>query len=164
MDKEILIKLTAEGLSTYQIAKNLQTSQTNIRYWLRKYSIKTISNKRNRTEQLCKRCNQTKPVSDFYQKRRSKGFVTYCKKCSKEQVIERQRRFKKLCVDYKGGKCADCDYDRCIAALEFHHIDPFKKDFTISEGKLKQFTDKIKKELDKCLLVCCRCHRERHNL
>ena len=27
-------------------------------------------------------------------------------------------------VDYKGGKCERCGYDKNISALEFHHLDP----------------------------------------
>src|ERR1035441_10809210 len=27
-----------------------------------------------------------------------------------------------------GGKCSICGYDRCLYALDFHHLDPDKKD------------------------------------
>lgn len=29
-----------------------------------------------------------------------------------------------MAIAYKGGKCQCCGYDKCIQALEFHHIDP----------------------------------------
>lgn len=52
-----------------------------------------------------------------------------------------------------------CDYSRCLSALEFHHLDPTKKDFIISRCfSLK----KAKLELDKCILLCSNCHREVH--
>ena len=67
---------------------------------------------------------------------------------------------KKKLVEYKGGKCQLCGYDKCIAALDFHHLDPEQKDFTISGGT-KSF-EHLKSEVDKCILVCANCHREIH--
>lgn len=67
---------------------------------------------------------------------------------------------KQRLVDYKGGKCQICGYNRCINALEFHHVNPEEKDFTISGGT-KSF-DTLKSEIDKCILVCSNCHREIH--
>lgn len=46
-------------------------------------------------------------------------------------------------------------------AFDFHHPDPLEKDFTISE-KMTSWK-RIKPELDKCVLLCCRCHREVHD-
>lgn len=37
-----------------------------------------------------------------------------------------------MSIEYKGGKCSICGYDRCKGALEFHHMDPNEKDFGIS--------------------------------
>lgn len=61
----------------------------------------------------------------------------------------------------RGGKCEHCGYDRCIKALDFHHLDPDKKDFTISNGnfKLKEAIEESKK----CILICANCHRELHD-
>ena len=41
-------------------------------------------------------------------------------------------------------------------------LDPVKKEFSISHAKLTSFDENIKKELDKCALVCANCHREIH--
>lgn len=59
-----------------------------------------------------------------------------------------------------GGKCEVCGYKECAAAMDFHHVDPLHKDFTISQ-RMTSF-DAIKQELDKCVLLCSRCHREVH--
>ena len=67
-------------------------------------------------------------------------------------VVEWRKRVKLKLVDYKGGKCEKCDYSKCVDALEFHHIDPNEKDFTIG-GKSWSF-DRLKSEVDKCILVC----------
>lgn len=72
-----------------------------------------------------------------------------------------RQRTKQALVDYKGGSCVRCGYSRCLAALEFHHTDPNEKDFTIS-GSLVANIEKMKIEVDKCILVCSNCHREIH--
>ena len=77
--------------------------------------------------------------------------------------VTNRRRFdkKKRAVEYLGGKCVDCGYDRYIEALEFDHVDPSKKDFTISGNHCISW-ERMKQELDKCELRCANCHRERH--
>ena len=78
-----------------------------------------------------------------------------------KKVKNWRKRRKVQSILYKGGKCEKCGYDKCLSALEFHHIDPSKKDFTISTVINRKF-EKIKNELDKCVLVCANCHREIH--
>lgn len=70
-------------------------------------------------------------------------------------------RTKQKLVEYKGGKCEVCGYDRCIQALEFHHLNPDEKDFTLS-GSMVANIEKMKAELDKCVMLCANCHREVH--
>lgn len=67
-----------------------------------------------------------------------------------------------MAIEYKGGKCKLCGYDRCIEALEFHHIDPSKKDFSISSRGHARSWKRVKEELDKCIMLCANCHREIH--
>jgi predicted HNH restriction endonuclease len=64
--------------------------------------------------------------------------------------------------DYVGRKCSICGYNKNINVLELHHINPKEKEFTIS-GNHSRSWEKIKKELDKCMVVCSNCHREIHN-
>ena len=77
-----------------------------------------------------------------------------------EAVMNWRKRTKLALVEYKGGKCERCGYNKCIEALEFHHMDPSQKDFTIS-GKSKAF-EYLKEEVDKCIMVCSNCHKEIH--
>lgn len=86
----------------------------------------------------------------------------YCVECNKKSVTNRRKNNKKLLVEYKGGKCEICGYDKCIEALEFHHIEKSEKDFSIGELGYKNI-EELKKEADKCLLVCANCHREIHS-
>lgn len=85
-----------------------------------------------------------------------------CKECRKQAVNSKRRRDKEKLVQYKGGKCEICGYDKCIDALEFHHKDPNEKEFGLSCGRTIKFEEK-KKEADKCILVCSNCHRELHS-
>lgn len=84
-----------------------------------------------------------------------------CKKCRIEAVQKRRDKLKELAIQYKGGRCSVCGYDRCIGALEFHHVDPSVKEFGIGNGNTRSF-ESLKKEIDKCILVCANCHREIH--
>ena len=78
----------------------------------------------------------------------------------KRDTSSYRREVKRKLIEYKGGKCQVCGYNRCQEALEFHHLDPSQKDFTISGGT-KSF-ESLKPEVDKCILVCANCHREIH--
>lgn len=86
-----------------------------------------------------------------------------CTKCRSDAVTKRRRKVKSLLVEYKGGQCEKCGYDKCIGALEFHHLDPAQKDFGIGSKGNTLKLDIMKKEADKCILVCSNCHKEIHD-
>ena len=69
---------------------------------------------------------------------------------------------KRRAIEFLGGKCIKCGYDRCDRALGFHHRDPSKKDFQIGSGAPKSWS-RIVKELKKCDLLCANCHLEKHD-
>ena len=118
-----------------------------------------LSPKRHLTK-MCKTCS--KPI------RTSRTFCSvacYPKKDRKikdgyERIRSFRTRMKQQAVDYMGGKCSSCGYDRCIQALEFHHLDADKKDFNIS-GKIRSWVA-LEEELKKCVMLCANCHREVH--
>lgn len=76
--------------------------------------------------------------------------------------IKRWIRIKKKAIDYKGGSCSACGYNKYYGALEFHHVDPSEKDVNWTKLRLRSW-DKITQELDKCVLLCSNCHREEHH-
>lgn len=78
-----------------------------------------------------------------------------------ESVKKRRRLLKQKAVLFLGGKCSICGYNKCLAALDFHHINPNEKEFIIT-GRIRSW-NKIENELKKCVLVCSNCHREIHN-
>ncbi len=99
------------------------------------------------------------------------GMVTVVKdrrkyKDRKEYLIKavyaRRKKVRVMAVRYKGGSCSQCGYNRCIDALEFHHIDPAQKDFNISSKGYTRSWERVQEELDKCIIICANCHRELH--
>lgn len=85
-----------------------------------------------------------------------------CLQCEADKKREKRRLLKQRCIDYLGGCCYNCGYDRCMSALEFHHVNPDEKDFAMCDQDGKSFED-LKPELDKCVLLCSNCHREVHS-
>ena len=85
-----------------------------------------------------------------------------CSKCASEAVQKRRDKVKVMSIEYKGNKCSVCGYNKCIGALEFHHLDPNEKEFGIAAKGYTRSWEKVKEELDKCVLVCANCHRELH--
>ncbi len=79
----------------------------------------------------------------------------------KAAVTKRRKTIRQKAIKYKGGKCELCGYNRCIEALEFHHIS--NKSFGISQKGYTRSWNKVKDEIDKCILLCANCHREVEN-
>jgi len=123
----------------------------------------------------CSKCDKDLLLSEFHKNQ------AWCKSCGKEYNRKHRKenpqmyrnrakkwhqKVKQKCVDYKGGKCSVCGYSKCLAALEFHHINPEEKDFQIGRRGIdrhRQWGKWLEKELDKCLLLCANCHRELHS-
>ncbi len=91
-----------------------------------------------------------------------KKFYGLNKKRILTERILKDRAVKRRCVEYSGGKCERCGYDKCMASLDFHHIDPTQKEFSICQANRHTNWEKIQKELDKCMLLCKNCHYELH--
>lgn len=115
-------------------------------------------NYKNQTHKICTSCKIEKSINEFYQGKKN---TSNCKICHNEYTKARQKRLKQDAVNYMGGKCQVCKYDKYVGALEFHHINPENKDFSIGHNKMYSM-EKIKSELDKCILLCANCHREFH--
>jgi len=95
-------------------------------------------------------------------RKRFKDTRTYAdrRKYNIQAVSKRRRAIKALAIEYKGGKCQICGYNRYQGALELHHINPKQKEFSISKKGPFSLMERVKKEIDKCTLVCANCHRE----
>ena len=108
----------------------------------------------------CEKCGK-----DFYPKKQAKK-RRFCYDCFPEEDASRnlvRQKIKQWSLEYKGTKCSKCGYNKCTAALDFHHINMEEKEFSLSDRELKFDWPAIKKELDKCIVLCANCHREEHN-
>lgn len=153
LDKKVLVKLVNKGVTRKTIAKELGVCATTVGYWMKKFGLKS---KFHRTKKrYCRRCGE-----DDVKKLVLTGRY-YCRKCDTQRTIERHRAIKVKSVDYKGGCCSRCGYNKCLAALDFHHRDPKKKDKKFVAMKTRSF-EGLREELDKCDLVCKNCHAEIH--
>ena len=94
-----------------------------------------------------------------YAERKAKD-PNWAKKMS-ERTSATRRKTMSILKEEAGNCCSVCRYNKCLAALEFHHPDP-----TVKESKVIGTTASLARqraEAAKCILVCANCHRELHN-
>ena len=104
------------------------------------------------TKRVCKLCGNT-----FKEYDHKHGFR--CGSCN-----TKIRRFlaKAAAIKLLGGKCVKCRWQGNQAAMQFHHKNPKEKDFIIGNVGNKSW-DSIKKEMQKCILLCANCHMIEHS-
>lgn len=85
-----------------------------------------------------------------------------CKACRQESVANHRIQIRIKSINYLGGKCIICGYEKCTAALQFHHRNPEEKKFNINNSTCNKAWKTIKEEIDKCDLLCANCHMELH--
>lgn len=158
MLKHELEQLIEAGMSTYEIATKFAKSQCAIRYWLAKHGLKTKHKAfgASTPKYLCKECGAE--GKDLF----AAGKPRVCKKCLSEKSTGDYRRRRSDMVEYKGGKCVICGYNRTKSALHMHHVDPDEKDPRWNWIRNRSL-ENLKEELDKCVLVCANCHAEIHD-
>lgn len=100
---------------------------------------------------VCSKCRR-----EYIYDKKKGHCKTVCNSCT---VHSKRIEIKIKMIEYKGGKCSVCGYDKCVASLEFHHLRDKKFSFG---GNHTLRWEKIKEELDKCVLVCSNCHAEIH--
>jgi len=175
MNKSTLEQFINQGFSIGQISKIINKSKTSVRHWLKKFNLKTLNKsfkEQPRTKKIilidktefknCPRCKQVKILKDEFNIQKNGYYYSWCKKCQKENMYERQVKRKIECINYKGGKCIVCGYNKYIGSLDFHHLNPEEKEFNIA--RLKGYNlESLKKELDKCVILCKNCHSEFHH-
>ena len=89
-------------------------------------------------------------------KRKAKNILTAkAKKKKKEQINQY-----KMTIG-----CAHCGYKDNPDILHFHHLDPSTKIANVSRMVGKNHSmEKIKQEMDKCILLCITCHHKVHDI
>lgn len=107
-------------------------------------------------EKVCLLCG-----SIFRPKNKSANNRSCCYNCMPDGIQLTRGEFLHKLKQMIGGRYIRCGYCKCSKALEFHHLDSSKKDFTISNDNFK-LKDAIN-EAKKCILLCANCHRELHD-
>jgi len=130
------------------IAKVLNCSQATVKYWLKKYNLKTIKTKKKKNTH-CLLCGKLLKNND---RNRSK--------CSSCTTRIRRYRTKLKAIELLGGKCNKCGWTGNIAAFEFHHPNDNKL-FDLSRMSNKSW-NVIKEEALKCELLCSNCYKIEH--
>jgi len=108
----------------------------------------------------CCRCGET-DESKFY-KRTENKYWSWCITCRQEISNRRARKIKQRIVEALGGKCCLCGFSAYLSALDVHHVDPAKKEFTAATLRWRKWAT-VLKEIEKCVLLCANCHRAHHN-
>lgn len=121
--------------------------------WKLAYNIASNIGIDNNGFRKCVECNRK------YLYSKKKGHTgTRCNSCK----TSRKRNGKKArAILYMGGKCILCGYNKCVSAMVFHHINPLNKEFGIGQATYLSWI-RIKREIDKCVLLCHNCHSEVH--
>lgn len=115
---------------------------------------------------LCKYCNRYYPESEFHVALTTKKKVYRrhkCKSCYRATKKKLWQKYRQWIIDYKKkhkcSKCGIADY----RVLEFHHAHNKKKEFSIAAGFYNHYGfERIKKEVEKCIVICANCHRILH--
>ena len=177
--KERILSLREKGFSYKKIADELKCSKATISYHCQRNSINNIGLRR-----LPLTDKEINEIKEYYKTHTAKDtsekydvslttIKTYVDNkrtvLSNEEKIKHhyiniknfRQRMKIKAVEYKGGKCIRCGYDKCMRSLTFHHRNPNEKEFGIGTYSNLGW-NAVKKELDKCDLLCNNCHGEVH--
>jgi hypothetical protein len=75
----------------------------------------------------------------------------------------RRQKRQAIISDYKRGMgCVECKESDPLL-LDFHHLNPDQKDFTIAEKLHTVSMDRLWAEILKCEILCVSCHRRAHS-
>lgn len=123
----------------------------------------------------CNKCGKDKPISEFGKNSSKKdGLQSMCKEeykklhyaTHKEDYKNRNKAYREHNREWINSiksklKCSICGEDR-IWCLDFHHVNPNEKEGSVSH--MIQAPNKLKLELEKCIVLCANCHRDIHQI
>ncbi len=166
MDKSRLQKQIDKGSTEREMADKFGVSQTTIRYWLKKFSLKTKNRQARRVNRSAQhvgtgnldKCHEC--ARKFVYTRKAGHRVGKCNSCY--QAGRRRRRREQIYEAYGSKECKICEYSGPDRAMSWHHIYPEEKSFSIGGSECRSWKS-VKMELDKCILLCVRCHAEVHS-
>lgn len=120
------------------------------------YQLTEYSNDKNNPDGLQYRCNHC--IKKY---RQSKQYKISNRKSSKKYGEKAYKKFKIIMDELKSNGCAICGYSRYNRLLDFHHSLSTDKKFEIGQGWGKS-NKVLSDELNKCILLCRKCHMRIH--
>ena len=165
LERDQLEALIAEGLSMRAIGERLGVSQSTVSHWLRRFGLTTARGARAQEVARFRSAGRTTGQFRCFHH----GLTAFllddrgrciCLRCRSEAVARRRRRVKAILVEEAGGRCCHCGYSRYAGALHFHHVDPGKKEFSLSRAGVTRSLERARDEASKCVLLCSNCHAE----
>lgn len=161
MNENELRKLVEQQYSIRQIAKETGKGPTTVRRWLKRYGLKLKRGTRGKYPKdftltyKCK-CGETNPEK-FYGHKRST-----CAKCHNKYRLDKGRKNRRKAIEYLGGKCINCSWDKWDSGFDIHHLNPEEKDVAFRSMRSWSW-ERTRAELDKCVLLCACCHAGVHS-
>lgn len=123
--------------------------------WLKKAYV--VMNKK------CTKCGKYKPLEEYHKKSKGLyGVASICKQCwvkiSRDSKEKSRKKTQKWIIDYlEKHPCKHCG-ETDILVLEFNHME--NKKLAVSKLVSECYSlNTIKKEVDKCEVLCCNCHK-----
>lgn len=117
----------------------------------------------------CRSCEKSLPLSDFYtngwyhgKNGKTRKYKPTCRKC---ECVSERAAYNALIEGHFGGWiCQECGFSGEPRQFDCHHRDPTEKDFRLSQyfRATTSSPERMKRELDKCDLLCANCHRLKH--
>ena len=167
IERERLEVLVEARMTIAEIAEEVGLSKGAVRHWMKQYALTTRNSRgpRTRTARAARDAGKLTVVLTCYKHGdtefllEGRGYYR-CKRCRSERVAQRRRDVKSTLVAEAGGQCVACGYSRCIAALQFHHVDPDQKRFSIAVRGVSRSLARAREEAQKCVLLCANCHAE----
>jgi transposase len=171
IERKRLEPLVQCGMTIAEIATQVGRSKGTVQYWLRRYGLQTTNGLRKKSRERLRVAKETGQLivmgtcahhgeTELFLEGR--GYYR-CKRCRSEAVARRRRKVREILVAEAGGRCCICGYDRSVAALEFHHLDPRTKRMPLSSQGIAYAIDTLRREASKCVLLCANCHAEVEN-
>jgi hypothetical protein len=112
---------------------------------------------------ICYKCKQSKDETEFYMRpgKRSNEYASSCKECTRTYFDTLGKEKNKIRVQLKSNGCTKCGYNKCMRALEFHHVNSEDKKFGLNFNSFRSRSEKsLLNEVQKCILLCSNCHKE----
>jgi len=124
-------------------------------------------------KKVCRKCNENKELDKYWSagiKNGKKHLRQTCIACYRDVKKDYKKRKRDWYNSLKNNlSCDECGYSKLTHksfsshAIEFHHYDD-NKEFAIADGIYKGYSrKKIVEEINKCRVLCSRCHAEEHD-